>query len=182
MCGEELIALSTAVFNRYYSREKELRDDLISEGILAMLNNESKFDGCGSKKMTTYMWISARNGMAKFIRKENKQREHIIPHDLSNIEQFVFYIEDEIEKNGYRECLEKVRQVGLDVKGAKRRNIVNDILNGESQSDIGRKYGVKRQRVNEVFRRVKKRATDIYRYVDGGLVEKENFDVQGEGE
>lgn len=179
MSGEELIALSTAVYNKYYSKEKVLRDDLISEGVLAMLNAQDKFNDVGFNLLSTYFWTCAKNGMAQFIRRENKYREHVIAKDLSTIQEFVQATDDYVNDEEYLEGIEKVKCVGLKSSWSDRtKDMINEIFSGETQAVIAKRHGVSRQCVSSAFERVKKKATKVYSFIDGELVEKEKLNVQ----
>lgn len=168
--GEEVMAIARGVLRARFSRvaDKELREDLIMEGCVAVLEARNSFED-GRAKFLTYAWKCADNKMLTFFNRERKicGAELFDYNDEVNGEEDIYFLDSWKRIN--------VVDVVLNNVGRVRDNcdrIAKKIANCERQVDIAKDCGVTRQAVNRIMRKIKKNVLDKYTYCDGEIIHK----------
>ena len=170
--GEEMMAMAGRVYHEYYKAEKALEQDLVSEGVVGILVGLDKFDEAKGVQLSTFMCACARNAMASYMRRERKRKAG---HGLVALE--VVEVEDVLDMDGMAErqrlaeAMMKVREAS-GVLRPRANAIANELLKGRRQIDVAREFGVSRQDVNNVFKKIKRRITEQYEYCEGQLERK----------
>ena len=166
-----MIAMSTAVYNRYFKRYADIRDDLINEGVLGIIKGEQYFsEQRGSK--ATFFWVCAKRNMLMYLAKEVRYRNKIASDLIEDVMSFI--PDDSVEivepYNGARE-IDKIRELAS-CFNKKGKDIANDLLNGISPKELVDKYGVTKQRISQVYVALKEKTIEKYKFDDGYLVER----------
>ena len=172
MESEEMVKLSTFVYNKYFNRYSGLREDLISEGLLGIVRGLPEYKE-ERGKFGSYICACAKNSMLMFLMRELKYINNI-----SNTEVETFYeiLPDERAGSepqmGAKMQLEKLRGM---TKGMKLRKqvLLNEILDCKTPKEIASAYGISKQRVSKVFLELKRKAQQKYKLVDNTMVDKE---------
>jgi RNA polymerase sigma factor (sigma-70 family) len=171
MKGENMIALATAVYNKYFTRFSDLRDDLINEGILGIIKCEPCYNE-DRGNFATFVWICAKRSMIIYLKKEYRHRRMIAKDEVETVCEFV-----PDEKYGVNvpydsdKELDKIRELISGYKG-KRKQIAEDLLRCERPKDLVDKYGLTKQRISQIYVDIKKKSNEKYEFKDGYLIEK----------
>lgn len=170
--GGEIMKMAGRVFQEYFRGEQACREDLVAEGALGIVAGLEKYDPSRGVALTTYMCTCARNAMATYMKKERRSRQAIELSELDWVEAAdVLDLERLAEEQRVAENLMRVREAS-GVLRPRANAIANELLMGRRQVDVARKYGVSRQDVNNVFKKIRARVTARYDYDGGQLVEK----------
>lgn len=70
------------VFEKYFKEYLFLKEDLVQEGFIALFNACKKYKVETNFKFSTYATRCIKNGMLKFINKENKHIKNTISLEL----------------------------------------------------------------------------------------------------
>ena len=173
MSGETMIAMSTAVYNRFFKAYKDIREDLINEGVLGIVKGLEYFDESRGA-LATFVWVCAKQYMLIYIKKEIKHRNIIAKDDVSD---FINYIPDEsaileVPYDGKKE-VEKLYSIADEFTG-RRKDIAYDLISGKAPKELVEKYGLTKQRISQVYIGLKNKVLEKYDFDDGYLVEKNN--------
>lgn len=171
--GEEMMKLAGHVWSKYFKGERESRDELVAEGVLAMVKASGSYKADNGVKETTYLCVCARMAMAMWLRKQRKNWRGVVGADV------VDFVGDRVSDDGEdmyemlarADVVDKVREAN-GVMRPKANAIANALLNGERKVDVARKFGVSKQNVSNMFIKLKKRTLEKYDYVNGVLVDK----------
>ena len=173
MNGETMIAMSTAVYNKFFRRYKDMREELINEGVLGIMKGLAYFDE-SKGALGTFVWLCAKQYMVVFLNKEIKHQQGIAKDDVGDL---INYIPDESEildvpYDGKKE-IQKLYLIADEFSG-KRKDIAYDLIEGKKPKELVEKYGLTKQRISQVYIGLKKRVMEKYDFDDGYLVEKNN--------
>ena len=170
--GEEMMRLAGCVWRAYFSGEKRCREDLVAEGALGIVAGLDKYDPGRGVALTTYMCTCARNAMAMWMKRERKRRQAEVCGGLELVEvQGEFDLERIAQDERVGMAMAQVREAS-GVLRPRANAIANELLKGRRQIDVAKQFGVTRQNVNNVFKKIKRRITERYEYDGGQLVRK----------
>lgn len=173
MTGENMLKISTAVYNKYFSKYTDIREDLINEGIVGILKSKPFYSVQKGSK-STFFWICAKRSMISYLKKEFRHRRMIAKDEVEEVYEFIpdgnSMVDDPYSASAE---IDKLREVVSCYKG-KRKQIAEDLLNCKKPKELVNKYGITKQRISQVFIDIKNRSNNIYEYKEGYLVRKEN--------
>ena len=174
MKGENMIALATAVYNKYFTRFSDIRDDLINEGVLGIIKCEPFYSG-DRGNFATFVWICAKRSMMIYLKKEYRHRRMIAKDEVETVYEFIpdEKIGMDVPYDPDKE-LDKIRELTSGYKG-KRKQIAEDLLRCERPKDLVDKYGLTKQRISQIYVDIKKKSNEKYEFKDGYLIEKEKY-------
>ena len=168
----EVVAIATAVVNRYFGGEDELREDLIGESVAGVLKACESFDGRRGGCFSTYAYKCAKNEVAMFMRRERKWRRLLSDKDV-DFEDVVGVSDRDVMRGGFPfGNIEKLRAVKAKFKSEDERRIVDELLTGKKQTAVARDFGINRGKVSYVYSKVKKMANEMFVYEDGEVLER----------
>ena len=169
--ADEIMAMATAVVNRYYGGERAQRRDLIGEsvaGVLKACANYREESGCS---FSTFAYKCAKNEVAMYLRRERKWKEMLSEKDVDL---------EEVEAEGFMELfvsrpqenIEKLKGIVEMFKSDTDKAIVREILSGKKRALIAEDFGVSRQNVSRIFVKMKRIVRGKFKYEDGEVIER----------
>lgn len=174
MSGEKMIKIATAIYNKYFFRYSDIREDLINEGVLGILKSEPFYSVEKGNEMT-FFWICAKRSMSIYLKRECRHRRMIAKDEVEEVYEFIPDTKSimDVPYDADKE-LDKIRELISGYKG-KRKQIAEDLLNCYEPKDLVEKYGLTKQRISQIFVGIKNRSNNIYKLEDGYLIEKEKY-------
>lgn len=143
------------VFNRYYSKYRQFKDDLIQEGLMGLWKACQSFDESKGFMFSTYAVRVIYNQMAMFMRKEakhfvNTSLDRVVASVPDNNITYQDLLEDkpalsEYERDAIQMLVEQAEKDGWS-------DIVNMRLKGYKQVEIAEELGMHPSRVSEIMR------------------------------
>lgn len=176
MEAEEMVAIARAVFSAEFGKLGWMRDDLISEGVLGIVAGEKNYSDDRGMKESTYAWNCARGRMLAYYRKEKRHHEKFGVVSAEDVMAYEGEVDPRFFRLTQKEGVEKLIEEMNDSGSEKTRAIVDDFISGDTQVKIAQRHGVSRQRVSELFRKLRKRVREKYKYEDGEI--KERYDKE----
>ena len=70
MSGEKMIKIATAIYNKYFFRYSDIREDLINEGCLGLIKAAEKFNPEYNVKFISYAVFWIKTYMQRAIREK----------------------------------------------------------------------------------------------------------------
>ena len=167
----EIMAIATAVVNKYYKGERALRRDLIGESVAGVLKACASYRDDVGCKFSTYAYKCAKNEVATYMRRERKWRELMSEKDV-DVDEIIG--EDMSENLLFRqqENLDRLMAVCRWFKKDRDKVIVSEILSGKKISSIADEFGVSKQSISRVFVKMKKLVRIKFKYEDGEVIER----------
>ena len=149
---EEYTKLVYFIYNRHFRNYSHLKDDLVSEGFLALCRAEKYFDETKETKKSNYLGKVIYMAMLKFIKKEQKHFNNIsLDTPINSGENIslgdtIPYDEDLFEVCSNRQILSKLIENEKDIK---TKQIVSLYLEGYTQKEIGEIVGMNQSHVSK---------------------------------
>lgn len=148
---EQNMGLVGFIYQRSFTDYSNYQDDLIQEGYLALWMCCLNFDESKGVQFSTYACVSIERRMWKYVKsqiiKHNKDisLESIIYDESKNkdirLEDYIGTPEETHIKEMIFECLKKLEPT--------EREIVSKILEGYTQSEVGRRHNIAQQKVSK---------------------------------
>lgn len=168
--GDELMAIGTDIYNKWFKRFKCYRDDIIMEAVSGILRAEGKYDESKGYAFSTFVYKCAKNSVVAFLMRESRFSEIVADVDLDDVDfmcECDFYVDD----CDYAGGINKLKEWADNLKPNMRAVAIN-MLNGKKCQTIANEYGVSRQRISEISNRVKDKIRDNFRFVEGDVLER----------
>lgn len=170
--GDELMAMGTDVYNKWFRGFSRWKEDIIMEAVAGLLKAEAKFDDSYGVSFLTFGYKCARNKVNMYLRREKKFNNLV-----ADIEDEVF---EKIKDNSYDNCDKSISYSNniklvmscVGVMKPKYNAIANELIKGNAQNKVAEKYGVSRQRVCNIFNNIKKKVVEKYKCENGEMVER----------
>lgn len=74
---EEIVKMATAIYNANFKNCRSLKEDLLSEGVLGIMQAIANYDSSKGIKLSTYAWNVAKGKMVNFYNAEKESRENL---------------------------------------------------------------------------------------------------------
>ena len=177
MTGESMIKVSTAVFNKYFRKYNDLREDLINEGVVGIIKGLRYFsEQRGS--FGTFVFLCAKRNMLIYLKKEVNFKNTIASDYVEDVMNFIpdESSEMDVPYNPVEE-INKLREIANTFSG-KRKEIANDLLDCNAPKELVAKYGVTKQRISQIYVELKKRTLKLYKFEDGYLIKRSENDKE----
>lgn len=155
------------VYNKFFRQKyHEYEDDLIQEGRIALWKCINKYDN-DKNCFSTFAVKCIKNSLYMFLRRELACGKRCVSlyEQISNTEGLV--IEDVVEDNGvgveektcrsdsFKEILKKKNEI----KGEKKRSIIEGWISGKNCAELGREFGVTKSYCSLVVNEFKKKCS-----------------------
>lgn len=156
---EENINLVYYILNKYFKRYQYLKDDLISEGFLALCRAEKYFDESKGIKKSTYLSKAIYMAMYKYLKKEQKHNNNVSLYapirgaeNLDLIDQIPGpdLIDDFLTN-------EVVSQIIKTETTDKEKQILDLYSQGYTQKQIAKKMETYQTQISRTMKRIKKK-------------------------
>lgn len=171
MTGKTMIKVSTAVYNKYFRRHSEMREDLINEGIVGIIKG-LRFFSEERGAFSTFVFVCARRNMQLYLKRELKFRGAIASDYVEDVMNFI--PDDNAELSLPYDAnseINKIRDIANELSPRKKQ-IANDLLDCKTPKELVAKYGVTKQRISQIYVTLKKKTLKIYKLEDGYLVKR----------
>ena len=150
--GDEIMKMATAIYNKHFAVCSRIKEDLISEGVLAILSAIERYDKGQGVKVTTYAWNWARGKMMELLKKEIRSEQKLgcladcdwVQDDSLDFKESL-YMKDEIDK--------VMKSVAL--FSEKDKFIVKKIMEGYNRAEIARLLNTSPQSIWMMWDRIK---------------------------
>lgn len=149
----DYIKIATNVFNKQFAGFKKFKEDLIQEGICALIEKESNFD-FSRGSFSTFSYIVCRNAMAQFLRKERKVYLDI---PLDSVSEFLSYEIDstfKLDKLSDLKDLKRIAKESFSKLDSKCKTIMSLHLMGLKQNEIAEKMNINQSVVSRAIKKV----------------------------
>lgn len=163
---DDMYKLSTSVYNTYFKNCQCYRDDLISEGVYAIMLYKDKISD-KYEIVTTYIYKCIYYRMLMFYRKQKKHTDNCVSYDKFDFDISEF---DDIDKLNTETDIKEIKTVKTN--SDKKDKIINMLLNCETQKNVAKKMRVSAQYVNTVWKEYCEKINKMYKYSNGELVKK----------
>lgn len=169
---DEVMAIATAVVNKYYLGERALRRDLIGESVVGVLKACASYREDSGCKFSTYAYKCAKNEVATYMRRERKWRGLQSDKEVDFEDILVGGVIDDGAFLLAQDGIDKLRVIEGRFKSERDKAIMRDILSGKKRSLIAEEFGVSKQSISRVFVKMKRLARGAFRYEDGEVIER----------
>ncbi len=149
-----MVKIASAVYKRHFGGCRNIREDMIQEGILGIILSERLYDESRGVSRYTFAWNYAKGAMMSFYKREKRHRETFC--SLPDLDIYQGIVEDYNKKEEKDKRLEKI-YLALSEIDEKSKDIFINIVNGEKQKDIAERMGMSRQLVNVRYKRAKEK-------------------------
>jgi RNA polymerase sigma factor (sigma-70 family) len=157
--GDEIMKMATAIYNKHFKCCYDLREDLISEGVLGIMSAINNYKREKGVKLSTYAWNMGKGKMMNFYNLEKERRANLTM--MPDYEWLQDEGQDVKEQLFGKEMYDKVKKV---VGGLKTEEqwITNSICEGYSKEFIAKRLGVTNQAVCTRWKRLKAKIVREY--------------------
>lgn len=175
--GAEVLAIARGIASaRFRGVARDIRDDLVSEGVVAILEARGRYSAESGVKFSTYAWACAEKKMVEYYVREAKrlgvEAEDFFETNCDLSYDGEYDVFNELKNAELLEkmmgCVGRGRSVGV------KRKILFHLLEGEKMSGIAEQLGLSRQWVYKLFNQIKEEMLHKYTYKNGELKEVEN--------
>lgn len=152
---EENINLVYYMFNKYFKQYQYLKDDLISEGLLALCRAEKYFDETKGIKKSTYLSKAIYMAMYKYLQKEQRHDNEVSLYNSVPDSEELSFIDMIAAPDVIDDFLlhESVSQMITD----QEKQILDLYSKGYSQIEIGEMFNMNRRQVMWIIKRIRKK-------------------------
>lgn len=166
--GGEILAMATAVVNKWYGGEKRDREELVSAGCLGVCKAVRNFNEGMGWKFSTFAYRCARNEISMYLRGERKWRDMVewdeVGEDSMVGEDGREHWNGEVESSGLADFIRGM--------GARERYVIEEIMRGRKQTEIAGEVGCSRQQINRIVNDIRKKVCERFEYRNGGVFER----------
>lgn len=147
----EDLKISKYVFKTFFAGYQYLKEDLIQEGVLALMKAREHFDNTKGA-YSTFAFKVAINAMRMYLRKEYKYEEN------ENIEDYTFKLVDEV--NDIDNSLNITIAINNSIAKFKNADVMSEIIkqikNGCAGFEIAEKLQISRTYVSKLLNNLRK--------------------------
>lgn len=174
MRDEEIIKIANSIFNREFSKYRAMREDLVSECVLGIMEASAKYDESRGAK-TTYLWTCGRNRVLQYLRRERKALNNRHEKSVEEMSEYLVEEQESEEPVAFANVMQLIEEMIDNCSGrskGKTRAIARDFLSGMKCTAIANKYGVSRQMVSKTVINLRNEIKANYDFRDGEFVRK----------